>query len=172
MQRIWSSKLWIRWCDLTLSFVFSLFVLSVLSVARSLGAWIKLLFVHSLCDLTLMLAAYVIASWLIYSWYGYSRYARHRIQFSLPGISVTLSNSWHYCWEHCILCYCIDWLIDKCSELWMPCPWYACCIIVRFVWYLWYFGAKLEIFCHCFNQSSLISFLACIDVLSILIFLL
>ena len=129
-----------------------------------------LLFVHSLCDLTLMLAAYVIASWLIYSWYGYSRYARHRIQFSLPGISVTLSNSWHYCWEHCILCYCIDWLIDKCSELWMPCPWYACCIIVRFVWYLWYFGAKLEIFCHCINQFSPISFLACIDVPSILIF--
>ena len=65
-QRIWSSRLWIRWCDLTLSFVFSLFVLSVLSVARSLGAWIKLFFVHSLCDLTLMPAADVI---LLHDWF-------------------------------------------------------------------------------------------------------
>ena len=70
---------------------------------------------------------------------------------------------------HTVLLY---WLVDwyNCSELWMPCPWYACCIIVRFVWYFWYFGAKLEIFCHCINQFSPISFLACIDVPSILIF--
>jgi len=155
-QRIWSSKLWIRWCDLTLSFVCSLFVLSLLSVARSLEAWIPLcfcLFIHS--DLTLMLTADVILlheSWLIYSWYGYSCYARHRIQFSLPGIFVTLANSWHYCWEHCILCYYIDWLVDI-TVLSFGCHAHDMPVVSLYGSYNIsdIFGAKLEIFCHCFN---------------------